>query len=81
MSNEEDLIAAADALYDSVHTRVFRDEFRAIYLGFHRAPAVTIYDGWLRAVKAEAWNEGYGPDEECRIPRSNPYRKERGDKP
>ena len=34
------------------------------------------FDRWLRAVKAEAWDEGYGPDEECHTPRSNPYRKE-----
>lgn len=25
--------------------------------------------------KAEAWDEGYGSDEECGVPRTNPYRE------
>lgn len=29
-----------------------------------------------RQVAERAWDEGYGPDEECHTPRRNPYRKE-----
>jgi hypothetical protein len=28
----------------------------------------------VRDAKAVAWDEGYGSDEECGMPRSNPYR-------
>lgn len=29
-----------------------------------------------RQVAERAWDEGYGPDEECHTPRNNPYRRE-----
>lgn len=74
MSNEEDLITAADELYDSVHTRVFRDEFRTIYLGFHRTPAVTADDFMFQdeaRAEAEQQYPALNPDaEELTYPRA-----------
>jgi hypothetical protein len=52
--------AEADALYDAVGVRLFRAEFRAA----------------IADLRAAAWDEGYGPDEESGMPRSNPYRSE-----
>ena len=35
------------------------------------------FDRWLRHVQAEAWEVGYGSDEDVHTPRTNPYREER----
>ena len=32
----------------------------------------------VQEVRAEAWDEGYGTDEECGMPRQNPYRADGG---
>lgn len=36
--------------------------------------ASPFWEGTVRAAKEAAWDEGYGDDLDCHVPRENPYR-------
>ena len=42
--------------------------------GTFRRAAEAEFDRWLADVRAKAWAEGYGSDEDVHTPRANPYR-------
>lgn len=55
----------------AAYTRAMRQAFIAS-TGEHIAE----FDRWLKQVQADAWDVGYGPDEDARTPRNNPYRED-----
>lgn len=61
-----------------LHEKAIRDAMDAANKrdGFASSGSRESIVAGLRLVAEAAWDEGYGPDEECHTPRRNPYRKE-----
>lgn len=59
-----------DEIGDAVEVLLAQEVERAAYV------IGTLVAGWLAEARARAWDEGYGDDLTCTVPRSNPYRTE-----